>query len=151
MRIIQFILLSFITVFLACGRYPKDARGTLEEALDDTLKVGVAVREGWVMVQNGEPRGREVLLAKAFADDLNATIDWLIADESELIPLLEKGKIHMLLGGFTQDSPWKSHVGFTTTYIKVDDKEHAIAVPPGENAFLMRLEQFLNEYKKGNQ
>jgi ABC-type amino acid transport substrate-binding protein len=146
--IIQLSLIITIVLLTACGRYPKDTRGTLEEALNDTLKVGVAIHKGWVMVQNGEPRGREVLLVKAFAKELNATIDWFVADESELIPRLEKGEIHMLIGGFTQNSPWKKYVGFTNTYIRVDDKEHAIAVPPGENAFLMRLEQFLNEYKE---
>ncbi|HEX6983373.1 MAG TPA: transporter substrate-binding domain-containing protein [Balneolaceae bacterium] len=144
---IQLSLILSIAFLTACGRYPQDARGTLEEALNDTLKVGVAIHEGWVMIQNDEPKGREVLLTKAFAKELNATIEWFVADESELVPLLEKGEIHMLIGGFTKNSPWKKHVGFTNPYIKVDNKQHVIAIPPGENAFLMRLEQFLNEYQ----
>ncbi len=148
MRLSAINIFFIFLFFWGCGPYPKDARGTLQKVKNDTLKVGLAVGQDRAFIRNGEPAGKEVELAKAFAQELNTEIEWIVGDESELVPQVEKAEIHLLIGGFTQKSPWKKHLGFTKPYATVGNKKHVLAIPPGENAFLMRLEQFLRQYKK---
>ena len=48
-----------------------------------------------------------------------------------------------MIAGLTDDTPWASRIGRSTDYVKTADGKHVFATPPGENAFVLRLDRFL--------
>ncbi|MFJ2618434.1 transporter substrate-binding domain-containing protein [Glutamicibacter sp. NPDC087344] len=138
-------------VLSGCGlSMPTDPEGTLDSVRSQTLRVGVSPNAGFVQIENGEPRGREIILIESFADRLHARIEWTVAGEEQLVGQLEDGALDMVAGGITSKTPWSEEAGMTRPYTTwTDDRgnEHLIIllVRPGENAFLSELEHFLDQ------
>ena len=134
----------------ACGvTIPTDPGGTLERVTGGTLRVGVSPNPPWTEVaQAVEPTGTEVDLVKEFAATLPAEVSWMVGGEEALIKRLEMGELDLVIGGLTADTPWEEYVAITKPYGEAtgpDGKriELVMAAPPGENAYLLRLEKFL--------
>jgi polar amino acid transport system substrate-binding protein len=134
----------------ACGvSIPADPEGTLERVTGGTLRVGVSPNPPWTEVGgDAEPTGTEVGLIKEFAATLPAEVSWTVGGEESLITRLEIGELDLVIGGLTADTPWEEHVAITKPYGEAtgpDGKrvELVMAAPPGENAYLLRLERFL--------
>lgn len=135
----------------ACSRYPDDPEHTLKQVLErGKLRVGIIHSPPWTIVDDGRVTGGvEVALVKDFASALGVKIEWHPGGAPENFEALERYELDMLIGGLLQSNPWKSHAGFTMPYytrpvLGNDDKhQHVMAVPPGENAMIMRLEKFL--------
>jgi polar amino acid transport system substrate-binding protein len=162
--------LALIAIFGAAGcdlEIPRDPEGTLRRARGGTLRVGVAPAGEWVRVpaleasendertkdaevaeraEAGEPDGVEPELVRRLARELDAEIRWVRGSESELLGALERFEVDIVLAGLTRDSPWRQRVGLTRAYTKAGG-ERVIAVGPGENAFLLELERFLEREK----
>jgi len=100
-------------------------------------------------VVDGKPDGPEVRLIEDFAAELNAQVEWTVGPESDLFAALEKRDLDLVVGGLTDDTPWKDRVGLTDPYLKLTTdgrtEKHVIVVAPGENRWLMRLEEFLRD------
>lgn len=126
-----------ITTLCSCGHYPKDTQGTLDNAKNGTLRVGTTATT----------TASDSTLAVRFAQQLNASVDWVHKDQQYLSGQLSEYKIDMAIGGFTEDSPFKKIVGLTKPYRKDGKKKYVIAIPKGENAFLAKLEQFIDTYE----
>jgi len=178
------------------------------------MRVGLVEHSPWVIRTTGEPAGVEVDLVRQFASSLGTTPEWHWGGEQEQLEALEEFQLDLVIGGFTDRSPWRKYVGLTSPYftetyrvgvlgsaplenvkgaqvailrgeqaaaeleqkgavvIRVDDLsqvtgaiaapdwqleqlsrtgtkveldsvKHVIAVPPGENGFLKRLDEFL--------
>lgn len=84
----------------------------------------------------------------AFARSIGADIEWVNKNEETLLKDLEHRNLHVVIAGLTQDTPWKNRVGTTKAYLTNGQQQHVMAVPPGENAFLFKLEDFLNRHEK---
>lgn len=141
----------FIVLFIllqSCGNFPKDPDHTLEKVKGGTLIVGYSENPPWVIKTTSEPTGIEAELIKEFAKSINATIHWKNGTEESLIESLEKDEIHLLIAGLTKETPWEKKAGLTRPYIDHEKKKHVMAVPMGENAFLVELEKFLQEQKQ---
>lgn len=110
-----FLLFSFFC-FVACESYPKDPNNTLERAKEDKLKIGAIHAPPWVHVEGEKVTGVEADIAEGFAKKINTEIKWVIGSESELMLLLEAYELHMVIGGFTRESPWTQQVGITNPY-----------------------------------
>ncbi|QGQ19294.1 transporter substrate-binding domain-containing protein [Cellulomonas sp. JZ18] len=147
-------LVSAVLVVLTAGcgvTVPTDPEGTLERVRGGQLRVGVTVREPWTSLPDGDdapPEGREVDLVVAFAEHLDAEVEWQVGSEEQLVAALEEGDVEMLVGGLTASSPWSSRVALTRPYVTVpdehgDEENHVMATRAGENAFLVELERFL--------
>ena len=91
----------------------------------------------------------EVDLVLDFAGTLGADVEWSTGGEERLIRDLSLGKLDLVIGGLTSETPWTEKVGVTRPYevekTAEGEHHHILAVPMGENGFLVALERFLHE------
>ena len=217
------ILMSTLAAFLQHIHFPKDAEKTLDKVSNGTIRVGFTDAEPWVYPSATGAQGIEADIVTNFANTLHAKIDWVQGTEEQLYNALKRGEINILIGGITDQTPWKEKIGLTKPYLetsiviaqpssqasnnqkpsiegqwvavkkgtdegyyirKKDAKPfyttqlpaanmlsvgydwqvqvwkmhntgivlkkegHVIAVPPGENAFLLALDKYLFEHKE---
>src|SRR3954464_6014714 len=132
-----------VVVAIACG-LPKDADGALDRIKDGTLRVGIAANPPWVVVNGADVSGIEPVLTAELARELNSHVKTVHGSESLLLESLHRRELDLVVGGFTDDSPWKRDIAFTKPYHQDRQKRnHVLALPPGENAWLMRVESYL--------
>ena len=81
------------------------------------MRVGVVEHRPWTTVTpRGAAGGLEGALAAELARELSAKVEWVRAAESELFEALELRELDLVIGGFTDASPWKQHVAFTKPF-----------------------------------
>lgn len=143
-KIAQILLLTCMLILTSCKDIPRDSYKTLENIkTNKLLKVGVVQHPPWVDEIAEQPSGREVDIVEKFAKHLNSNIKWVKTAEHKLVEQLVTGKIDLLIGGFTTDTVWQDQVALTRPYFIKDHEEHVFLAQPGENAFIVELEQFL--------
>ncbi len=137
---------------VGCGlSIPADPDGTLDRVTGGTLRVGVAESAPWTETDGaGAPEGTEVDLVEEFAENLGADIEWTEGGEADLAYALERRQLDLVIGGFTDTTPWTSKAAMTQPYAESVNPEgktakHVMLTPMGENAFLVELERFLLE------
>jgi ABC-type amino acid transport substrate-binding protein len=138
-----------------CGvTIPTDPDGTLDRSRGGVIRVGVSANPPWTELPQGtdteQPAGIEPELVTAFAESLDAEVEWTAGGEEALARQLEEGLLDVVVGGFTATTPWSRHAALTVPYVEVvgpDGKPepHVMATAMGENAFLVELERFLLE------
>ncbi len=138
-------LILVVALLTGCQNFPKDPEKTLEQVTNGTLKVGYSENPPWVVKGPAGPTGIEPDLVKAFANGLNAKIEWQNDSEQNLMEELEKHNLHLVIAGVTDDTPWKSKISFTRPYVELQKKKHVFCVIMGENAFITKLESFLRQ------
>ncbi|WP_160170945.1 transporter substrate-binding domain-containing protein [Lutibaculum baratangense] len=111
----------------ACDEFPRDPDGTLQSARGGTIEVGLIEASPWVAIEDGVPQGLEVELAAAFAASLDAEVEWIRGTPEEVLEALEARRIHLVVGGLTQDSAWGDRVALTRPYLETA----LVAVAPG--------------------
>ncbi|QMU29923.1 transporter substrate-binding domain-containing protein [Adhaeribacter radiodurans] len=141
------LLLLMVLFTSACDNYPRDADKTLEKIKKGTLLVGYTENPPWVVKTKAEPTGLEAELIKKFAKTQDAKIVWVNDTEQDLFEQLEKRKLHLVIGGFTDKNTWKTKISFTRPYVKQQKEKHVMAVLKGENALIVALESFLHQQK----
>lgn len=141
-----------VSVLAGCGiSIPSDPDGTLDRVTGGELRVGVSESAPWAETEgSGEPGGTEVDLVEEFAENLEADVEWTEGGEADLVYALERGELDLVIGGFTDTTPWTSKAAMTQPYAESTNPEgktakHVMLTPMGENAFLVRLERFLLE------
>ena len=148
-RLLQAICIGALALTVGCGvSIPADPDDTLARVTGTKLRVGVSPNPPWTELGESAPRGTEVDLVKAFAQTLDAQIEWVVGGEESLITALEHGELHLVIGGLTADTPWVEKVAITKPYAETRDsrgerQKLVMAAPPGENAYLLALERFL--------
>ena len=138
-------LISLLFFIAGCSDFPKDPGKTLEKIKNGRLLVGYSENPPWVIKTDTAPAGVEAELIKTFAKKQQATIVWRNDTEQDLFEMLEHKKLHLVIGGFTDKTPWKNKVGLTRPYLTRQEDKHVVAVLNGENAFITSLEKFLYE------
>lgn len=138
------LILLVIQVFSSCEDYPRDTYDTYEEVKDGVLLVGYTENSPWVYSTSNGLDGIEVKIIENFARSVNAEIEWVEMNEQSLLENLEHRNLHLVISGLTKESPWMKRIAVTGTYLEHDGRKHVIAVPPGEQKFLLELETFLN-------
>ncbi len=129
-----------ILVFGGCG-LPWDPAGTLGNVRGNVLRVGVSHNPPWTdITTEGDPTGREAELVLRIARELDARIEWHPGGEMGLLTRLENFELDLVIGGLTEDSPWKGRVGFTRPHAKEGKQRYVLAVPPGENGWIVFLD-----------
>lgn len=103
-------------VLAACKPFPKDPNDTLEGVQNKVLKVGLSAYDS---TANTSARSIdfEISLAKQFAEELNAKIEWVRGPQSEIVELLHYNNLHMAIGGYTSPSPFEKKVSFSRPYL----------------------------------
>ncbi|MCC4248152.1 MULTISPECIES: transporter substrate-binding domain-containing protein [Microbacterium] len=134
-----------------CGiRIPSDPDGTLEAVEGGVLHAGVSPNGEWVRVDADGVSGTDVERLRAFAESLDAEVEFTVGSEEALVRGLKDGDLDVVAAGITDATPWTTDAGVTRPYAEatlVDGSPASIVmlVPLGENAFLSRLETFLVE------
>ncbi|MBG6239424.1 ABC-type amino acid transport substrate-binding protein [Mycetocola sp. CAN_C7] len=128
--------------------FPADPDGTLDRVSGGTLRVGIAPNGDWTdMTDDGEASGIEVSLIEDFAETIDADIAWVEGSEEALFTRLEDGGLDLVIGGFTDRTPWLDRAAITKPFTEVSTSDgvekHVMAASRGENAFLLELERFL--------
>lgn len=142
----RIILVAAITV-TGCG-IPHDASHTLEHVRGGTLRVGIVENDPWVIDRGASVEGTEGRFVSGVASAIGARIEWVRQPEFELIRALHNREVQLVIGGFDNRVPWGREVAFTRPYLKTaDGKAHVLAAPPGENAWLMLLDEQLARFK----
>lgn len=99
------------------------------------------------MTDGGEASGIEVNLVEDFAETIDADIAWVEGSEEQLFTQLHEGALDMVVGGFTDKTPWVDKGAVTKPFTEVTTsrgmEKHVMATAMGENAFLLELERFL--------
>jgi polar amino acid transport system substrate-binding protein len=151
-RLILALLASTFGCLLAAGcglTIPADPDKTLERVTGSTMRVGVSPNPPWTDIGGaGKPSGTEVDLVREFAGSLQAQVEWVVGGEEPLIAALERGELHLVIGGLTSETPWSEKAAITKPYAETQDpegkpKKLVMAAPMGENEFLLALEKFL--------
>ena len=141
----MFLSVAIGVSLLGCG-LPRDADGALDRIRNGTMRVGIAENPPWVVVNERQVSGIEAALVTALAKELNARVETVHGSETRLLEGLHRRELDMVIGGFTADSPWKRDVALTKPYHEDrDGRQHALALPPGENAWLMKVERYLHD------
>lgn len=142
-------LLLLTLVVAGCSlQMPADPGGTLDDVRSGVLRVGASPEGELVRTDDGSVSGSEAALVKAFAESLDAEIEWTIGSEESLVDMLAHDELDVLIGGITDQTPWSSDVGMTRGYPGIPGsggKPLVFLVEPGENRFLSELEQFLDQ------
>ena len=142
------VLAALLVALSGCGlSIPADPDGTLDRVQGTVLRVGVTPNPSWTVTEP-DLSGTEVDLVRAFADRLDAEVEWQEGSEEALVTAMERGELDLLIGGLTAKSPWMDKVALTAPYASSTDDagvkhDHVMAAPMGENTFLFELESFL--------
>jgi ABC-type amino acid transport substrate-binding protein len=140
-----------MALFLTACDLPRDARGTLRRVSNGQMKVGVVNAPPWVIDSSDGAHGTEGDLIRQLAAELNAEIVWVRQPESALMEAAHDGRVDLVIAGLKDDLPWRTEVAFSRPYLteKIDGRtvRHVVAAPPGENAWLVRIDRVL--YARG--
>jgi polar amino acid transport system substrate-binding protein len=129
-------------LWMACEPFPRDGEGTLERVRDGTLRAGNLGEAPWAEV--------EAQAVEELAETLGAEVEW--TTDGDLLADLEDGHLDLVVGGLTEDTPWKERVGLTRPWLKgapgKKDSRHVFAVRPGEHAWLVEVERWLDGHRE---
>lgn len=144
------LALTLVLGLSACSAdLPKDPDGTLDRITDGVVVVGITENPPHTQISDdGGFAGSEVDIVTAWADGLDAEIEWVPGAEAVLMEQLKQGDLDVVIGGLTSNTPWSTHAALTRPYaetVRPDGKETdlVLAARMGENALLVNLEQFL--------
>lgn len=130
-----------------CEPFPRDPEGTYDRVVEGELRVGLVEGPPWVIRHGDMPAGLEGAWARRVAEELGARPEWVWGTTDELLHRLERRELDVLVGGFWKGSPSSRGAGATSPYLTVGTGEgkrhHVVLVPPGENRWLMWVENSL--------
>jgi polar amino acid transport system substrate-binding protein len=125
------VVLLLVAIAAAGCQYPRDPDGTLNRVDGGVMRVGVTEADPWVELDGGRPvGGAEVELARRFARDVGARIEWVQGSEEELVDAAKEGQVDLIVGGLTNKSRWKKDVAFTRPYVET---RAVVGIPAGES------------------
>jgi polar amino acid transport system substrate-binding protein len=123
------VVLLFAALAVPGCQYPRDPDGTLNRVEGGVMRVGVTAADPWVQLDGDRPvGGAEVELARRFARELDARIEWVQGSEEELVDAAKEGQVDLVLGGLTNKSRWEKDVAFTRPYVET---RAVVGTPPG--------------------
>src|SRR3546814_10205262 len=122
-----FLAITLILPLAGCD-LPKDPNGTLDRVQGGLMRVGISANPPWAVVRNGQFGGVEVALIQAFAREIDARIEWIPAGTPKLLKALEEFQLDLVIGGLTEETPWKKRVALTRPYVETAS---LVGLPPG--------------------
>jgi polar amino acid transport system substrate-binding protein len=127
-----FVLVLLAAIAATGCQYPRDPDGTLNRVEGGVMRVGVTESDPWVLLGGEEPTGGvEVELARRFARELGARIEWVQGSEEELVDAAKEGQVDLILAGLTSKSRWEKDVAFTRPYVET----RSVVGAPADGSF----------------
>lgn len=137
LKIIFYFLITVL--LLSCDRYPQDPNNTLNKIQGAEIYVGLIENPPFVRYSQGDTAGIEVDLIQDFAKLYQSEVLWVTGSEGVLMDKLRHYELHLVIGGLEKATPYTKRIGITRPYFR----DFIMAIPQGENAFLIELEKFL--------
>jgi polar amino acid transport system substrate-binding protein len=81
------------------------------------MRVGITDNDPWAIFDGGEAAGTEVRILEAFAEEIDAEIEWHQGTEEDLMTALEVRELDVVIGGLTSTNPWSAMVALTHPYL----------------------------------
>ena len=124
------------------------------------MRVGITEAPPWItrtaIGSDAEPSGVEAALIRKLAEREGVRIRWKWGSLENHFMAAEAFEIDLVAGGIIEDSPWHKRLGFTAPYYTSEangagdalaETKPVLAVPPGENAWLARVESHLRSHE----
>lgn len=146
------LLLTFVT---GCSQVPSDPEGTLSKIEKRrAIHVGVINNPPWAESDGISTSGIEPRLVNGLAKEMQVVPVYESGSEQELTRRLKRFELDLMIGGLNSTSPRAGELGFSVPHAKRVDEhgeshEYVLAVPPGENAWLSRLDSYLRARSGG--
>src|SRR5690348_9720680 len=155
---IRWIHAGLILFAVAGCDLPRDSDGTLDRIRGGTMRVGFVVDTPWTTDSAGVVGGIEGGMVQSLARELGARASWKRGQQDYLLTALEPRDLDLVICGLTADSPCSKQVAFTRPYFtdtvrvggSLKPRDHVLAAAPGENAWLMRVEQMLSALRSAH-
>lgn len=139
------VLIALCVAAIGCS-LPHDADDSLAHIKNGSMRVGVSINVPWAATSGDSIVGYEGTIVSELARQLHSRVEAHPGAESVLLQQLHDRKLDMVVGGITSDSRWKKDVALTKAYHKDrEGKQHVLALPPGENGWLVRVEEYLHD------
>jgi polar amino acid transport system substrate-binding protein len=138
------VLMAFLvgSVLVGCD-LPRDPEETLETVQGQELRVGV--------LKFGQNADKDRPIVERLAASLEAKLVYVEADAHALFEDLKRGHLHLVIGGVPESTPFAKELGLSKPVGPLhgahEEEEWVLAVRPGENAFLLRLNEVIETAK----
>jgi hypothetical protein len=134
----------FLVGFILAGcDLPHDPEKTLEAVQGRELKVGV--------LKFGENAEKDRPIIEGLAASLDAKLTYVEGDAHVLFEDLRRGYLHLVIGGVPESTPFGKELGLSKPVGPLhgarEEEKRVLAVRPGENAFLLRVNQAIESAK----
>ena len=138
------VLMAFLVGFILAGcDLPRDPEQTLETVQGQELKVGV--------LKFGENAENDRPIIERLAASLDAKLTYVDGDAHVLFEDLKRGHLHLVIGGVPESTPFGRELGLSKPVGPLhgarEEEKRVLAVRPGENAFLLRVNQAIEAAK----
>lgn len=129
---------------------PRDPAHTRERVLaKGVLRVGVSEAPPWTRrAADDAAEGPEAELVAALAGRLGVVVEWRWGSLEGHLRQLMGHRLDLVAGGLTATSPWQARVGLSRPWNPGADPEYVLAVPPGENGWLVAVDHVIRERTK---
>lgn len=109
-------VVAVLVVLLAACAVPRDPEGTLNRVRGGVLRAGFTEAPPFASGSADDPAGVEVDIVEGFAAELDATVEWTVGSEAELLKALEVRALDVVVGGFDSTNPLVAAGGMTRPY-----------------------------------
>ena len=138
------VLMAFLVGFILAGcDLPRDPEETLETVQGRELKVGV--------LKFGENAEKDRPIVERLAASLDAKLTYVEGDAHALFEDLKRGHLHLVIGGVPESTPFGKELGLSKPVGPLhgarEKEKRVLAVRPGENAFLLRVNEVIEAAK----
>jgi hypothetical protein len=138
------VLMAFLMGSILAGcDLPRDPEETLETVQGQDLRVGV--------LKFGENADKDRPIVERLARSLGARLVYVEGDAHALFEDLKRGHLHLVIGGVPESTPFAKELGLSKPVGPLhgarEDEDRVIAVRPGENAFLLRVNEVIEAAK----
>jgi hypothetical protein len=136
--------LAFLMGFILAGcDLPRDPEETQETVQGQELRVGV--------LKFGQNADKDRPIAERLASSLGAKLDYVEGDAHALFEDLKRGHLHLVIGGVPETTPFAQELGLSKPVGPLhgahQEENRVLAVRPGENAFLLRVNEVIEAAK----
>jgi polar amino acid transport system substrate-binding protein len=122
---------------------PRDPEGTMQAVRGRELRVGVL--NFGVNAENDRP------IVERLAASIGSKAIYVDGDAHALFEDLKRGRIHLVIGGVPKSTPFAKELGLSKPVGPLhgahEEDHRVLAVRPGENAFLLRVNQAIEEVR----
>jgi polar amino acid transport system substrate-binding protein len=138
------VLMAFLMGFVLAGcDLPRDPEKTLETVQGQELRVGV--------LKFGQNADKDRPIIERLAASLEAKLVYVEGDAHALFEDLRRGHLHLVIGGVPESTPFEKELGLSKPVGPLhgahEEEDRVIAVRPGENAFLLRVNEVIEAAK----